>query len=82
MQDYFKKPAKDATLDEAAFLAAMPQSPTFYSPYGARYDKEALTGRQHYILDLMAEQGKITATQRDEAKSRYCGYYQTPPTKI
>ncbi|MGI9028344.1 MAG: transglycosylase domain-containing protein [Candidatus Saccharimonadales bacterium] len=68
MQDYFKKPAKDATLDEAAFLAAMPQSPTYYSPYGARYDKEALVGRQHYILDLMAQQGKITTEQRDAAK--------------
>lgn len=68
MQDYFKKPAKDASLDEAAFLAAMPQSPTFYSPYGARYDREALIGRQHYVLDLMTEQGKITAQQRDEAK--------------
>lgn len=68
MQDYFKKSAKDATLDEAAFLAAMPQSPTFYSPYGARYDREALIGRQHYILDLMAEQGKITTEQRDAAK--------------
>lgn len=68
MQDYFKKPAKDATLDEAAFLAAMPQSPTYYSPYGARYDKEALIGRQHYILDLMQQQGKITPEQRDAAK--------------
>lgn len=68
MQDYFKKPAKDATLDEATFLAAMPQSPTYYSPYGARYDREALVGRQHYILDLMATQGKITNEERDAAK--------------
>lgn len=68
MQDYFRKPAKDMTLDEAAFLAAIPKSPTFYSPYGARYDKEALIGRQHYVLDLMAQQGKITTQQRDEAK--------------
>lgn len=68
MQDYFNKSAKDATLDEAAFLAAMPQSPTYYSPYGARYDREALIGRQHYILDLMAEQGMITAKERDAAK--------------
>lgn len=68
MQDYFNKSAKDATLDEATFLAAMPQSPTYYSPYGARYDKDALVGRQHYILDLMAQQGKITNQQRDDAK--------------
>lgn len=68
MQDYFKKTAKDASLDEAAFLAAMPQSPTYYSPYGARYDRDALIGRQHYVLDLMAEQGKISGEQRDTAK--------------
>lgn len=68
MKDYFQKSAKDITLDEAAFLAAIPKSPTFYSPYGARYNKEALIGRQYYVLDLMAEQGKITNDQRDEAK--------------
>jgi membrane peptidoglycan carboxypeptidase len=68
MRDYFQKSAKEITLDEAAFLAAIPKSPTFYSPYGARYNKEALIGRQHYVLDLMTEQGKITSQQRDEAK--------------
>ncbi len=67
-QDYFHKSAKELTLDEAAFLAAMPQSPTYYSPYGARYNRDALIGRQHYILELMAEQGMITKQQRDEAK--------------
>ncbi|MDB5185559.1 MAG: hypothetical protein JWL85_82 [Candidatus Saccharibacteria bacterium] len=67
-RDYFQKSAKDLTLDEAAFLAAIPKSPSYFSPYGPRYDKEALVGRQHYILDLMEQQGMITATQRDEAK--------------
>ncbi len=68
MRDYFQKSAKDATLDEAAFLAAMPKSPTLYSPYGARYSKKELVGRQHYVLDLMEQQGYITAAQRDKAK--------------
>jgi penicillin-binding protein 1A len=67
-RDYFQKPAKDLTLDEAAFLAAIPKSPSIYSPYGPRYSKEALVGRQHYILDLMEEQGMITPEERDEAK--------------
>ena len=31
---YFDKHAKDVTLTEAAYLAALPQSPTYYSPYG------------------------------------------------
>lgn len=67
-RDYFQKSAKDLTLDEAAFLAAIPKSPSYYSPYGPRYNSEALVGRQHYILDLMEQQGKITAQQRDDAK--------------
>ncbi|HET7629774.1 MAG TPA: transglycosylase domain-containing protein, partial [Candidatus Saccharimonadales bacterium] len=67
-RDYFQKSAKDLTLDEAAFLAAIPKSPSFYSPYGPSYSKEALIGRQHYVLDLMEQQGMITAQQRDEAK--------------
>ncbi len=73
-RDYFQKSAKDLTLDEAAFLAAIPKSPSFYSPYGAYYksniedSKPALIGRQHYILDLMEQQGMITAKQRDDAK--------------
>jgi penicillin-binding protein 1A len=67
-RDYFQKGAKDLTLDEAAFLAAIPQSPSYYSPYGPLYNKEALVGRQHYVLDLMEQQGYINAKQRDEAK--------------
>jgi membrane peptidoglycan carboxypeptidase len=31
---YFGKPSSDVSLAEAAYLAAMPQSPTYYSPYG------------------------------------------------
>ena len=51
---------------EAAILAALPQSPTVYSPYGSHKDK--LFIRQHYILDLMAEQGYITQADADAAK--------------
>ena len=68
MQDYFGKSSKDITIDEAAFLAAIPKSPSFYSPYGASYEKSALEGRQDYILDLLEGQHKITTAQRDEAK--------------
>ncbi|HSX46987.1 MAG TPA: transglycosylase domain-containing protein, partial [Patescibacteria group bacterium] len=68
-QDYFHKNAKDLTLDEATMLAAIPKSPTFYSPYNKTdFDKDALIGRQHYILDLMEQQGMITTKERDDAK--------------
>ncbi len=68
MQDYFNKPSSQITLDEAAFLASIPKSPTIYSPYGANFKKEMLQNRQRYVLDLMAQQGKITDKERDEAK--------------
>lgn len=71
-RDYFGTNAKDLTLAQAALLAGMPQSPTYYSAYNAIADPEAgkdLVGRQHYILSQMVEQGMITKQQADEAKA-------------
>lgn len=67
-QDYFNKSAKDLTLAESAMLAAIPKSPTLLSPYSPSFDREAFIGRQHYVLDLMQQQGYITAEERDAAK--------------
>lgn len=76
-QDYFHKAAKDLTLSESVFLASIPQSPSFYSPYGAYFNeenskgetgKEALNGRMHYTLDIMHEMGFISTEERDAAK--------------
>lgn len=73
-RDYFQKSAKDLTLDEAAFLAAIPKSPSYYSPYGAYYKNNSaetqpeLIARQHYILDQMAQQGMITQDEANNAK--------------
>ncbi len=65
-QTYFGKHAKNITLAEAAYLAALPQAPTYYNPNGLHRD--ALDARHERVLDLMHEQGYITAEQRDEAK--------------
>ncbi len=70
-QTYFNKSAKNLTLDEAALLAAIPQRPDYYNPYGVGSNgdnRERLVVRQHYILDLMAEQGYITADEAAAAK--------------
>ncbi len=67
-RDYFDKSAKDLTLDEAAMFAAIPKSPTYYSPYSNDFDREAFIGRQHYILDQMVAQGMISSEDRDAAK--------------
>src|SRR3989344_9546289 len=55
---FFGKSAKDVSLGEAAYLAAIPQAPTFYSPYGK--NKERLNVRQKLVLQKMKEYGFIT----------------------
>src|SRR5207253_2264628 len=68
-QDYFHKDAKDLTLAQAAFLAAIPKSPSVYSPYDKTYfDKDLFLNRYDYVLDQMAAQGKITQDQAKAAK--------------
>jgi 1A family penicillin-binding protein len=67
-QRYFKKNVQGITLAEAAVLAALPQSPTVYSPYGSH--KDALMKRQRMILDLMVEQGYVTKDEAEAAKNQ------------
>jgi len=64
-QTFFRKPARELTLDEAAFLAALPKAPSYYSPYGTH--QEALKTRQEYALKQMASLGYITQDQAKEA---------------
>ncbi len=60
---YFNKKAKDVTLTEAAYLAALPQAPTFYSPYGKH--REELEKRKNLVLERMYELNHITKEQKD-----------------
>lgn len=68
-QDYFHVDPKDLTLGQAAMLASIPKSPTYYSPYsGTYFNKQAFLDRQHYILDQMVSQHMISKAQADNAK--------------
>ncbi len=78
-QKYFGKSAKNLTLAESALLAALPQSPSRYSPYGP--NKDLLIGRQQYILDLMEEQKYISKEEKNEAKN-YELVFKGPETNI
>ncbi len=78
-QKYFGKSAKDLAIAESALLAALPQAPSRYSPYGA--NKDILIGRQQYILELMEEQGYINSKEKDEAK-KYELIFKGPETNI
>ncbi len=67
-QTYFGKSAKDLTLAEASFLAAIPQNPSVYDPYNVA-GHEGLVNRQHLVLNAMKDVGYITQAQYDEAKA-------------
>ncbi|HVX58419.1 MAG TPA: transglycosylase domain-containing protein [Candidatus Saccharimonadales bacterium] len=67
--DYFHESAKDLTLAQSAFLAAIPQSPAYYSPYDSvNFDKQALLDRKNYVLDQMVTYGMVTRAQANAAK--------------
>ena len=63
---YFGKPARKLTLPEAALLAGLPKGPSVYSPI-SRPDKAMK--RRNLVINAMLEDGKITATQAEEARS-------------
>jgi 1A family penicillin-binding protein len=78
-QKYFGKSVQNIDLAESAVLAAMIQSPSYYSPYGSNLND--LLARKNYVLDLMAEQGYINNTQRDQAKNEVLNF-KKPETSI
>lgn len=65
--NYFNKELKDLTVEEAAYLAALPKAPNNYHPF--RKAKEA-TVRRNWIIGQMLENGYITKQEADEAKAK------------
>ncbi len=64
---FFNKKARDLTLAESAYIAAIPQAPTRYSPYGK--NKELLDTRKNVVLSRMKELGFITEDEMTTAKA-------------
>lgn len=50
-QRFFNKHASEVSLAEAAYLAALPKAPSYYSPFGTH--KDALEARKNTVLDRM-----------------------------
>lgn len=65
-KEFFGKKSSDVTLAEAAYLAAIPKAPTYYSPYGTHLDR--LNARKNLVLREMLENGLITQEEHDSAK--------------
>ena len=62
---FFGKEVSDLTLTESAYLAALPQAPTYYSPYGNHRDK--LDERKNLVLSKMYENEFITQDEFERA---------------
>ena len=70
---FFRKKAKDLTLDEAALLAALPKATSYYSPYGENIDE--LLRRQKNIVtrvgDLqLTDQQTVLAAQKEDVAAK------------
>ncbi|MAZ56298.1 penicillin-binding protein [bacterium] len=65
-QAFFGKGSNEVSLAEAAYLAALPQAPTYLSPYGNHID--ALEQRKNLVLKRMQLNDFITQEEYDEAK--------------
>jgi len=65
--NYFGKELAELSVEEAAYLAALPKGPNNYHPF--RRTKEA-TERRNWILDQMAENGFITPEEARTAKAK------------
>ncbi len=64
-QAFFDKSSKDVTLAEAAYIAALPQSPSSLSPYGK--NRQRLDDRKNQVLGEMLKLGMITQEEHDSA---------------
>src|SRR3989338_3754551 len=65
-QTFFGKSARDLTLVESSYLAALPNAPSFYSPCGKNRDK--LDNRAHLALERMLNLSFISQQEFDQAK--------------
>jgi 1A family penicillin-binding protein len=64
---FFGKDAAHLTLAESAYLASLPQAPTYYSPTGNHRDD--LEIRKNKVLEKMLELGNITQEEYEQAKN-------------
>jgi penicillin-binding protein 1A len=64
---YFNKELKDLTIEEAAYLAALPKAPNNYHPFR---QKQRATDRRNWIIGQMLENGYISAEEAADARAK------------
>ena len=65
--NYFNKSLSELSIEEAAYLAALPKGPNNYHPK-KRY--EAAVARRNWVIDRMAEDDYITKDEAEQAKQK------------
>jgi penicillin-binding protein 1A len=74
--NYFDKSLDELTIEEAAYLAAMPKAPNNYHPV-KNYDRAI--ARRNWVIDRLAEDGKITPEAAATAKATPLAAKIAPP---
>ncbi len=64
-ETFFGKSAADLDIAESAYLASLPQAPSYYSPYGSHLSD--LEKRKNLVLKEMLSDGKISQAEHDIA---------------
>ena len=64
---YFNEKASEVTVAQAAYIAALPQAPSRYSPYGKH--KDELDARKNLVLLKMYEQKYLNESEYEQAKN-------------
>jgi 1A family penicillin-binding protein len=79
-QYFFGVDASQVDLAQAAYLAALPQAPTYYSPYGDNL--AALEARKNLVLQKMLQQGYITQDEYAQAIAEQVQFKEEDTTGI
>ncbi|HVW82963.1 MAG TPA: transglycosylase domain-containing protein [Candidatus Paceibacterota bacterium] len=79
-EQYYGIPAADDDLAQGAYLAAMIQAPSYYSPYGQNVS--ALENRKNLVLARMKTLGLISAAQYEQASAEQVAFQPRGATGI
>jgi membrane peptidoglycan carboxypeptidase len=79
-ETYFGKTANDVTIAEAAYIAALPQAPSLYSPYGNNRPK--LDARKNLVLSKMLENKFISQDEYNLASKEIVTFKPQEKTGI
>lgn len=77
---FFGVDSKDVTIAQAAYLAALPQAPTYYSPHGN--NRAALDSRKDRVLFEMLDHKLITQEEYEDAKAEQVQFLGSGETGI